>query len=87
MVTYINQLDLSNQYTYADYLTWWFDERVELIKGYVLKMSPVPSNEHQNLGSNLHRDIAYYLKNKKCKIRYAPFWVTSIFWGESLLGE
>ncbi len=73
MITNINQLDFSKQYTYADYLTWWFDDRVELIKGYIRKMAPAPSNDHQSLGSNLHRDIAYYLKNKKCQVRFAPY--------------
>jgi hypothetical protein len=35
-------LDLSKQYTYADYLNWHFEERVELIKSWVHKMSPAP---------------------------------------------
>jgi len=73
MITDFNQLDLTKKYTYADYLTWLFQERVELIKGYISKMSPAPSNSHQNLSSNLHRDISHFLKFKKCKVRYAPF--------------
>ncbi len=40
MITDINQLDLSKKYTYADYITWKFKERVELIKGRILQMSP-----------------------------------------------
>jgi len=40
MITDINQLDLSKQYTYADYLAWNFKDRVELIKGWIHKMSP-----------------------------------------------
>jgi hypothetical protein len=32
-VTDFSQLDLSKTYTYADYLTWQFSERIELIKG------------------------------------------------------
>ena len=30
-------------YTYADYLEWKFEERVELIKGRIFKMSPAPT--------------------------------------------
>ena len=29
----LSQLDPSQRYTYADYLTWRFEEVVELIKG------------------------------------------------------
>lgn len=31
-VSKIKDIDLSKTYTYADYLKWTFDERVELIK-------------------------------------------------------
>lgn len=37
MITDFNQLDLTKSYTY--YLTWQFDEMVEIIKGKVLRMS------------------------------------------------
>ncbi|MFP5040135.1 hypothetical protein [Parasediminibacterium sp. JCM 36343] len=40
MITNIDQLDFSRQYTYADYLTWKFGDMVELIKGWVFSMSP-----------------------------------------------
>ena len=43
LVTDINQLDLEASYTYADYLLWRFEERLELIKGRIFKMSPAPS--------------------------------------------
>ncbi len=72
-ITDISQLDLSKKYTYEDYLNWWFEERVELIKGFIYKMSPAPSNKHQVISSNLHRDISYFLKKKKCKVYHAPF--------------
>jgi hypothetical protein len=37
--------DLSSKatYSYADYLTWAFEERIEIIKGKLFKMSPAPS--------------------------------------------
>ena len=33
MITDINQLDLNKTYSYADYVTWKLQERLELIKG------------------------------------------------------
>ena len=48
-ITNINQLDLNKTYTFADYLLWRFKERVELIKGKVLKMSPAPATIHQKI--------------------------------------
>ena len=36
-------------FAYADYLTWNFKERVELIKGKIFKMSPAQSVPHQKL--------------------------------------
>jgi len=42
-----NDLDESMTYSYAHYLNWLFDERVELNKGKIFKMSPAPSRVHQ----------------------------------------
>ncbi|MBZ9777734.1 hypothetical protein LB452_02260 [Psychroflexus sp. CAK8W] len=39
-ITDISQLAFSK--TYTDYLTWRFQERVELIKGRIYKISPAP---------------------------------------------
>jgi Uma2 family endonuclease len=72
-ITNISQLSSDVIYTYSDYLTWQFDEMVELIKGKVFKMSPAPSDKHQLISSNLHRDISYFFKNKKCSVRHAPY--------------
>ncbi|MFT5165637.1 MAG: Uma2 family endonuclease [Saprospiraceae bacterium] len=73
MITDINQLDLSKRYTYADYLTWQFDDMVELIGGKIFKMSPAPSRMHQEVSSNLSGIIWSYLKKRPCKIFSAPF--------------
>jgi Uma2 family endonuclease len=69
----LSDLDLTQSYTYADYLKWTFDERVELIKGKIFKMSPSPTYTHQTLSSRLHINIGYYLKGKKYEIFAAPF--------------
>jgi hypothetical protein len=39
----LSQLDPEGFYTYADYLNWQFQERVELIKGRLMAMSPTPT--------------------------------------------
>ena len=48
-ITKLSQLDLNADYNYADYLTWQFDEMVELIKGKIQLMSPAPNVKHQRL--------------------------------------
>ncbi len=69
----LEDIDLSLTYSYANYLTWLFDDRVELIKGKVFKMSPAPSPLHQEISANISSALHNYLKNKPCKIYYAPF--------------
>ncbi|MDX2189753.1 MAG: Uma2 family endonuclease [Bacteroidota bacterium] len=73
MITNINQLDFSKKYSYSDYLTWKFEEYVELIKGKVLQMSPAPLDIHQKLVLNIASEIKQVLKHKKCQVRVAPF--------------
>lgn len=73
MITDINQLDLTKQYTYADYLTWQFSDRVELIKGWIKKMSPAPNTIHQKISFNLSIALGNYFKTNPCKAFAAPF--------------
>ncbi len=47
IVTKFSDLDLTETYHYSDYLSWQFKERVELIKGFISKMSPSPNLNHQ----------------------------------------
>ncbi|MDO4230236.1 MAG: Uma2 family endonuclease [Capnocytophaga sp.] len=72
-ITNINQLDLNKTYSYADYLLWKFQERIELFKGKILKMSPAPSRKHQEIAGNLYSEINILFKNQKCKLYFAPF--------------
>ena len=73
MITNFDQLDLTKQYTYADYLKWQFKERLELIKGYIYKMSPAPSRRHQAIVWNLNGLIWNHLKNHPCQAYAVPF--------------
>ncbi|WP_310590509.1 hypothetical protein [Dyadobacter sp. CY261] len=49
----IDTLDLNGTYTYADYLKWQFEERLELIKGKIFKMLPAPATRHQRISGLL----------------------------------
>ncbi len=72
-ITSISQLDFNKIYTYADYLTWQFDEVVELIKGRLYKMTPAPLSEHQRVSGNVFFYLFSYFKNKPCQLFDAPF--------------
>ena len=69
----LKELDLSGRYNYADYLTWKFNETVELIRGQIFKMSPAPGLLHQRVSSNFHGIIFAYLKRRPCDVFHAPF--------------
>ncbi|MFZ4797665.1 MAG: Uma2 family endonuclease [Bacteroidia bacterium] len=69
----VNEPDMAyTNYSYADYLTFKVEEMVELIKGKVFKMT-APKRVHQKISWNLSREIAVYLKQKKCQAFSAPF--------------
>lgn len=72
-ITSLDQLDLSKQYSYADYLTWRLQERIELIRGYIRKMSPAPSRRHQMLLGNFHLPVKSYFRHQPCQVFLAPF--------------
>ncbi len=65
--------DMSGTYSYADYIKWQMPEMVELIYGKIFKMSPAPTSLHQKVSVELLRQIANYLKGKKCQVFTAPF--------------
>lgn len=73
MATSIEQLDLSKKYSYADYLKWFFDERLELIKGFIHKMSPAPSRRHQDIVGAFSRVFLNQFYKQPCKVYFAPF--------------
>lgn len=73
IITNFSDLDLNKQYSYSDYLLWQFKERVELIKGYILKMSPAPSMVHQRISNNVSFELNKYFSKKPCDVFLAPF--------------
>ncbi len=72
-ITQLSQLDLEAEYSYADYLTWQFDEMVELIKGKVSLMCPAPNVKHQRFSAYLSSHIFFYFEKKSCQMFSAPF--------------
>ncbi len=72
-ITDLNQLDLTKTYSYADYFSWKFHEKVELLKGKIMKMSPAPNRQHQEIAQIINLKIAQFLIGKPCKIYFAPF--------------
>ncbi|MFW0716867.1 Uma2 family endonuclease [Pedobacter sp. N23S346] len=68
-----NDIDASLTYSYADYLNWLFQDRVELIKGKIFKMSPAPSRVHQEISRNIFLKIGVFLQDQLCKVYSAPF--------------
>jgi Uma2 family endonuclease len=68
----LDQLNPNQIYSYADYLTWQFSERIELLKGYMRQMA-APNRFHQTLSGNLFREISYAFKGHPCRVFSAPF--------------
>jgi len=72
-ITQLSQLDLNKIYSYADYLTWQFDDAIELIKGKIMLMSPEPNVKHQDISSNLTALLHNFFRRQKCRVYAAPF--------------
>ena len=72
-ITKFSQLDLSKTYSYADYLTWKFDEFVELIRGKVMQPMAGPSRRHQEYSGNIFGAVHSFLKHNPCRAYHAPF--------------
>jgi Uma2 family endonuclease len=68
MITDINELDLNKTYSYADYLTWQFQDKLELIKGKIFKMSPAPSTNHQRISMELAGILYNFFKPHQCNL-------------------
>jgi len=79
-ITDFSELDLKKQYNYADYLSWHFSERVELIKGWIYKMpalpsgrTPAPKRRHQKIEGFLFVKLFQHLENSTCEVYQSPF--------------
>jgi Uma2 family endonuclease len=72
-ITNLDQLDPEGVYTYADYLSWQFQERVDLIRGRLFPMSPAPNNQHQRILGNLYVPFWHFFQGQECQVFLAPF--------------
>ncbi|QZT33961.1 Uma2 family endonuclease [Caldalkalibacillus thermarum TA2.A1] len=59
-------------YTYADYLNWPDDERLELINGVPYLLAPSPSRQHQEVVMALSATLYQALRNHPCRVYTAP---------------
>ena len=71
-ITSLNDIDVSLTYSYAHYLRWLFDDRVELIRGKIFKMT-APSRFHQDVSVRVASSLFNFLKGKTCRVYTAPF--------------
>lgn len=71
-ITHLSQLDINGTYTYADYLTWKFEEALELIKGKILPMA-APSRKHQQIARDLTGTLYNFFQKNPCEFYPAPF--------------
>lgn len=71
-ITSLHQLDPNGTYTYADYLLWQFEERVELLRGKI-RLMPAPNRRHQEISGKLQYALTTALLHSPCKLYNAPF--------------
>jgi Uma2 family endonuclease len=69
----IDDLDLSKTYTYADYYSWKFEERVELFNGKVYLIGESPGTNHQQVLGRVSTELYRFLKDKSTRVLTAPF--------------
>ena len=60
-----------SNYTYADYLSFESDERMEIINGEIVMMSS-PSISHQRISGKIFKQLADFLDGKPCEVFSAP---------------
>ncbi|HSJ67641.1 MAG TPA: Uma2 family endonuclease, partial [Anditalea sp.] len=61
------------RYTYADYLSWQMEEKVELIKGKIFRQAAALRVNHQRVSVIVVTSLFNFLKGKKCEVFAAPF--------------
>ena len=67
----VEEPDPSTIYTYADYLKWNFEERLELFRGRIFRLA-APNMNHQRIAKKLLFIGESFLKGKKCEVFIAP---------------
>lgn len=65
--------EAKKKYTFADYLKWTNEKRLEIIDGEIFDMGPAPGFTHQNISGAIFYQLYSYFENKPCKVLAAPF--------------
>jgi Uma2 family endonuclease len=72
-ITSIDQINPNGSYTYQDYLTWDFPQRMELYRGKPFELSPAPNRRHQDISTELFGNLYNHLRDGPYKVYAAPF--------------
>ena len=71
-ITRLDQLNEDSfEYSYSDYMTWQFQERVEIIMGKIFPMS-APTTLHQHIIGELFFNIYSFVKYTSCNVILSP---------------
>lgn len=68
----VEEPDPLYSYTYSDYLKWKFEERLELFRGRIFRLS-APNRRHQEVSRALLVEVVNILKKSPCQAFSAPF--------------
>lgn len=68
----VEEPDHSLSYTYADYYSWNFMERLELLRGKIFQPGAA-NTKHQRVGGRLYNEFYNFLKGKTCEVFIAPY--------------
>ena len=72
-ITSLDQLDPNGSYTYADYVSWQFEDLVELLRGRVVRRISTPCESHQRTAGNLAGILGNHLRRQTCRVRTGPY--------------
>ncbi len=72
IISNVNEIDYSATYSYANYMRFAFDERMEIIKGHIFQMS-APNRYHQKAFGKIYVPLYNFLEGHKCEVYGAPF--------------
>lgn len=68
----VSDIDFSASYSYAHYLKWKFEDRLELIRGKVFKMA-APTVLHQRIVGRIYVELFGFLRGQRCEAFISPF--------------
>jgi len=72
-ITSISQLDPNGTYSYADYVSWQFEDLVELLRGKVVRRVNMPVELHQATVGQLFGAIGGFLRHQPYQARIGPY--------------